>query len=271
MNEETINSKKFIPNKTEKNTSAIYNNLFTSYSKEQFEESVDLFEMRHRKWIEDGIDINWFKDKVCLDVGCGGGRFVVALAKLGVKKVIGLDISLEALEAAKQRIKERNLEKVAEIVPGSVINIPFINNTFDYVICSGVILLTKDPYEAFKELDRVLKPGGKMFLSVYGKGGLKWFINDVFRYTVCKIIPFKWMEKIFKIVGVPANKRYNILDNLYTPFTKRFTEEEIREWFRKNNYSNLRRVKFERYDYSTLKSRIIHGEGWIQIYADKGL
>ena len=77
------------------------------------------------------------------------------------------------------------------------------------------------------------------------------------------------MEKFFAFIGVPANKRYNTLDNLYTPYTKRFTEKEIREWLTNAGFNNLKRVKFERYDYETLRSRLIHGEGWIQIYADK--
>ncbi len=260
-----MEQKQFQPSEIEKKTSNVYNNLFTAYSPEQFDSSVDLFFKRQKMW---GIDLNWFKDKVCLDAGCGGGRFVIAMGKLGAKKVYGLDISERALEAARERAKERGLTNV-EFVPGSVLNIPFSNTMFDYVVSSGVILLTPDPKKAFDELVRVLKPGGKLFLSVYGKGGLKWFVNDIFRYTVCKLIPFKGMEKIFAAVGVPANKRYNILDNLYTPYTKRFTEKEIREWMAKAGFENVRRVKFERYDYETIGSRIIHGQGWIQMYGDK--
>jgi len=249
----------------EKSTGNIYDSLFTSYSKEQFEESVDLFFMRHKMW---NIDLNWFKGKTCLDAGCGGGRFVVALSRCGAEKVCGIDVSLDAIKAAQTRAKERGFNMV-EFKNASVLAIPYPDKSFDYVLCSGVILLTPDPFKAFRELCRVLKPGGKMFLSVYGKGGLKWFVNDVFRYTICKIVSFKIMERVFKFFGVPANKRYNILDNLYTPYTKRFSEKEIRSWFSEAGFENIKRVKFERYDYETLMSRIIHGEGWIQIYADK--
>ena len=204
-----------------------------------------------------------------MDAGCGGGRFVVALAQLGVRKVTGIDISSEAVIAANKRIANRNLSDKAIVKEGSVLNITYPDNSFDYVICSGVIHHAPDPYKGFTELVRVLKPGGKLFLSIYGKGGLKWLTNDIFRYSICKIIPFNVMEKIFKAFGVPTNKRYNILDNLYVPYCFRFKEKEIREWFKKANFENLQRVKFERYDYETIQSRIIHGEGWIQIYADK--
>jgi ubiquinone/menaquinone biosynthesis C-methylase UbiE len=257
------------PRNTEKiegKTGQIYDHLFTAYSQRQFDESVELFFMRHKKW---DIPLEWFKDKMCLDAGCGGGRFVIALAKSGAKKVYGIDISKAAIVAARERARERGLSGVTEFTNASVLALPFPDAQFDYVVCSGVILLTEDPHKAFTELVRVLKPGGKLFLSVYGKGGLKWMTNDLFRYTFCKVIPFRALERLFALLGVPANKRYNILDNLYVDYAFRFNEEEIRQWLQDKNFWNYRRLKFERYDYSTIISRLIHGEGWIQVYADK--
>jgi ubiquinone/menaquinone biosynthesis C-methylase UbiE len=250
---------------TENKTGGIYGELFTSYSQKQFDDSVALFEKRHRMW---GIPLEFFRGKVCLDAGCGGGRFSIALAKLSAKKVVGIDVSNKALEAARQRALSRGLDNV-EFMQGSALALPFGDSTFDYVISSGVIHHTPDPKSAFRELVRVLQPGGTLFLSVYGKYGLKWFVNDLFRYTLCKLIPFKAAEKLFAMVGVPANKRYNTLDNLYVDYAARFTETEIRRWLTDAGFENIRRVKFERYDYSTLRSRIIHGVGWIQMYADK--
>ena len=85
-------------NNYENKTGNIYGSLFTGYDDKQFDDSVELFLMRHKRW---GIDLNWFKDKICLDAGCGGGRYLVALSKLGVKDVVGIDISKAAVEAAK--------------------------------------------------------------------------------------------------------------------------------------------------------------------------
>ena len=246
-------------------TGNIYSSLFTNYDDRLFDESVELFFKRHKLW---NMDLNWFKNKVCLDAGCGGGRFVVALSILGAKEVRGIDIGEGAVLAANERLKTRGLNN-AHVRVGSVLDIDFPYGYFDYVLCSGVIHHTPEPRKAFDELVRVLKPGGKLFLSAYGKGGLKWLTNDLFRYTICKLVPFHVLEKLFKLIGVPANKRYNILDNLYVPFCYRYTEKEIKRWIVDAGFENLQRVKFERYDYRTSISRIIHGEGWIQIYADK--
>jgi hypothetical protein len=56
---------------------------------------------------------------------------------------------------------------------------------------------------------------------------------------------------------------------MYVPYIFRFKEKEMWEWFENAGFENIKRMKFERYDYETLKSRIVHGEGWISIYADK--
>ncbi len=249
----------------EQATSALYGSLFTAYDEQRFDESVALFEMRHRKW---GIDLNWFRDKTCLDAGCGGGRFLVALARLGAQKVCGVDISDEAVKAANARLASRGLSGVAHAERASVLDIPYPDASFDYVVSSGVIHHTPDPKRGFDELVRVLKPGGKLFLSVYGRGGLVWMVNDIGR-LIAKIVPFKTMERIWAAFGIPPNKRYNYLDNMYVPYCYRYTEKEIRAWLDAAGFENIRRVKFERYDYETLSSRILHGEGWLQFYADK--
>src|SRR3989344_4457434 len=115
-------------NNYENKTGNIYGSLFTGYDDKQFDDSVELFLMRHKRW---GIDLNWFKDKICLDAGCGGGRYLVALSKLGVKDVVGIDISKAAVEAASQRLKERRLADRAKAICASVLKIPFPDAKFD--------------------------------------------------------------------------------------------------------------------------------------------
>ncbi|MFA4954182.1 MAG: class I SAM-dependent methyltransferase [Patescibacteria group bacterium] len=249
----------------EKTTGALYGSLFTAYDEQKFDESAALFETRHKHW---GIDLEWFKSKSCLDAGCGGGRYLVALARLGASQVTGIDISQPAVDAANARLRSRGLSNVALARLGSVLELPVANASFDYVVSSGVIHHTPNPKKGFDELTRVLKPGGKLFLSVYGRGGLFWMVNDIGR-LIARIVPFAWMEAFWKALGVPANKRYNYMDNLYVPYCARFTQREILKWLADAGYENVRRLKFERYDYAKLWSRFMYGEGWLQFYADK--
>lgn len=253
----------FEPTGIEEDTRKIYDNLFTAYDEKRYEESVELFNMRQAKW----GSLDWFKGKVCLDAGCGQGRFVVALGRLGAAKAVGVDINERGLEAGRGRRMAKELSNI-EFLRASVLDLPFPDATFDYVICSGVILLCPNPKEGFDELVRVTKPGGRLFLSVYGSGGVKWVIYDICR-LLGKVVPFRVTEAVFKALGFPPNKRYNLLDDIYTPYSHRFTEAEIRKWFTDAGFENLRRVKFERYDYEKWYNRIWFGEGWIQIIADK--
>ena len=58
------------------------------------------------------------------------------------------------------------------------------------------------------------------------------------------------------------------MDKVYVPFCFRFTEREVRRWLAEAGFANVRRLKFERYDYASRVSRLLHGEGWLQFYAD---
>jgi len=67
-------------------TEYLYKRLFADYSEDLFERSVLLQVERFKRW---GLPI---KGAVCLDVGCGGGRTLVALKKLNAREVHGIDI-----------------------------------------------------------------------------------------------------------------------------------------------------------------------------------
>ena len=132
-------------------TGALYSSLFSAYDDRLFEESVDLFAARHKRW---GIDTEWFNGKVCLDGGCGGGRYLVALSRLGARQVQGIDLSEQHIELVKKRLADRNLTQ-AHIQKASVLDIPFPDKYFDFVVSTGVIHHTPNPRAAFSELARV--------------------------------------------------------------------------------------------------------------------
>ena len=75
-------------------------------------------------------------------------------------------------------------------VIGSILDIPFDKNTFDYVICTEVIEHTVNPKQAVKELSRVLKPGGILILTVPNKIW-KW---SVIIANALKIRPYEGFE-----------------------------------------------------------------------------
>jgi SAM-dependent methyltransferase len=99
-----------------------------------------------------------------LDAGCGAGRNVASL--LGTTEhVVVLDLSLRSLSHVASRFPVRPAR-------GSVLHMPFIDGSFDFVVCDGVAHCTPDPAGALAEGARVTRPGGRLYLGIYRAGSL---------------------------------------------------------------------------------------------------
>src|ERR687886_616577 len=88
------------------------------------------------KHIQDGCSV--------LEVAPGPGYLAIELAKLGNYKIIGLDISKDFVAIARRNAKEADVE--VEFRYGSVADIPFPDNTFDFVICTAAFKNFKEPF-----------------------------------------------------------------------------------------------------------------------------
>ncbi len=101
-----------------------------------------------------------------LDLGSGAGfDSFLALKKVGpTGKVIGLDMTEEMVEKATILSRENKFSNV-EFRVGDIENIPLGDNTVDVIISNCVINLTPDKAKVFREAYRVLKMGGKMYVS----------------------------------------------------------------------------------------------------------
>ena len=104
--------------------------------------------------------------QVVLDLGSGGGIDVFRASKLvGQKgKVIGLDATPEMIFRARETAKKYDYRNVAFRL-GEIEHMPIESNFVDLVISNCVLNLVPDKRSAFKEIYRVLKPGGKISIS----------------------------------------------------------------------------------------------------------
>ena len=93
-----------------------------------------------------------------LEVAPGPGYLAIELSKLGNYKIIGLDISKEFIEIARRNAKKAGVQ--VEFRLGSVADIPFPDNMFDFVICTAAFKNFKDPFGALDQIYRVLRSGG---------------------------------------------------------------------------------------------------------------
>jgi SAM-dependent methyltransferase len=106
-----------------------------------------------------------------LDAGCGTGANLALLAKYG--HAIGIDISEEALGFCRARDIPSQ-----RVLTASATDLPFVSATFDLITSFEVICNIRDDEQAFSEIARVLKPGGRMIVQLPAYQWL-WGAHDI--------------------------------------------------------------------------------------------
>ena len=150
---------------------------------DEFLKSVE----RQKKWylqlygFESENDLSSFlrTKKYIFDAGCGLGYKAKWFADLAPSSiVIGMDFSDASKIAAKKFKDTKNLY----FIKGDIADVPFKDNTINYVNCDQVIMHTEIPENTFKELTRVIKKNDEFACYVYAKKALpRELVDDYFR------------------------------------------------------------------------------------------
>ncbi len=241
-------------------TGALYAYIWDQFNRIQWTQFSDDHFM---KW-SPLPDSNIFKEKIVLDAGCGSGRACRSMLFQGAKKVVGIDMGKGCISNTNERNKD--FSGRLEVKLASVLDVPYPDNTFDIVHCDEVLHHTTNPKKGFSELVRVLKPGGKIIIAVYGRGGFMNFAiysARLFR----RLIPLKWTFYLCKLISKNPVVWYSILDCMYVPIRENYYEHEIRRWFEDYNFDNIIRMDSAWGPYAY--GRWMKGDGYIKFIADK--
>ncbi len=125
--------------------------------------------------------------KDILDIGFGSGRHVILFAKEEYK-VAGIETSESAVLCAKKWLEKENLE--ANLKVGSSYKVDFKDNTFDALLCWGVInsvVEDKKLDKSMKEIKRVLRPNGRLLISLMAPEDVKFRNAELIKDNIYQI------------------------------------------------------------------------------------
>ncbi|MFB4163424.1 demethylmenaquinone methyltransferase [Alteribacillus sp. JSM 102045] len=144
----------------------------------------------HKLWRKDTMKrMKVFRGAKSLDVCCGTADWAINLAEAAGESghVTGLDFSKSMLKVGEQKLKKRQLNNV-ELIEGNAMNLPFEDNTFDFVTIGFGLRNVPNYQTVLKEMYRVLKPGGLAVCLETSQPELKK-IKGVYSFYFKRIMP----------------------------------------------------------------------------------
>ena len=115
--------------------------------------------------------LGWKKGKI-LDVGCGNCRNLLPFKNMDC---YGVDFSEEVLKQAKKYTKKHNFN--VKLKKGNISKLPYKDKSFDYVLALASLHHLKNPEKGIKEIYRVLKIGGKAYITIWNKLQLRFLFK----------------------------------------------------------------------------------------------
>lgn len=218
------------------------------------------------------------KEKVALEVGCGNGRHTMYAAK-AFKELVSVDLGGAVDVAFKNNKASGNIH----FIQADIDNLPFRENSFDFVFCLGVLHHLPRPEAGFKKLVALAKEQGNILIYIYHSFSPKTFnfyllgVVNFFRqatsrlphrllYTLC--YPIAWASYVFLVwpykfffkkfikkgwpLGAYADYTFFVMlndtfDRFSAPIENRYSRQQALDWY---THVGLKDIK------------ILGGSGW---------
>ncbi|MDT8718625.1 bifunctional demethylmenaquinone methyltransferase/2-methoxy-6-polyprenyl-1,4-benzoquinol methylase UbiE [Clostridium sp. 19966] len=170
------------------------------------------------------------KNNKVLDLCCGTGRMIDYECKAVGKStsVIGIDFSQEMLNVAKKRLEYLSKDYKFDLIKGSILKLPFEDNTFDCITIAFGLRNIKDTNKALSEMYRVLKPDGKAICLELSKPNIS-ILNLIYNIYFNNVLP------VIGYIGTGDKKAYYYLRDSVNNF---MTKDQLKQQFQNNKFKS---------------------------------
>lgn len=179
---------------------------------------------------------SYFKNKKCLDAGCGNGRWTYAMQQLGAD-VTSFDIS----QSAVNKCHMVNPNAFVMNLLGDKWTGIDLGLGYDFVFCWGVLHHLSDPRLGFKNLARVVKHRGIMHIMVYNNKS-----QQVYEYGRKHWPNWTHKQRIDYCNAIIARRGGNLhgwWDALNPTYNFSYDPKEIKQWFIEEGFKHIKMTK----------------------------
>lgn len=176
-----------------------------------------------------------------LEVGCGTGQLSNFLGMTWGRTIFGADACLHSLQLAENFRRENDIKGV-QFLQMNLFRPVFPRESFDFVICNGVLHHTSDPYLGFQTIAKLVKPGGFLLIGLYNKYSR---LATDFRRWLFKVSGDRMQFLDAQIRDRAANagrKQAWFMDQYKNPHESKHTFAELQRWFRDNDFTFMNSI-----------------------------
>lgn len=214
----------------------LFQELWINFDERDYDERIARY--THRLRIN-GLADGFLAGRRVIDFGCGHGNFLHACLRAGAAYGLGIDYgesSIRYAQAAAERLGVTELEFRQE----SVYDVDVPDASFDFAIQNGVFHHLDDEDRAYREVHRVLEPGGWFWIYTDGAGGVSHALWDA-SVHILRDVPHAFILEVLDHLGVETNKRYHLGDGLNAVY-RHTTWEELTGRLEGYGFGNFRRL-----------------------------
>lgn len=164
-----------------------------------------------------------------LEVAPGPGYLAIKLARTGDYRVTGLDVSTSFVQIARQKAAEAGVQ--VDFRHGNASAMPFDDESFDFIVCCAAFKNFSDPVGALREMHRVLRPGGSVYINDLRRDVSKKAVDEdvarmdvgalnaaIIRYVLRSVLPRRAYDKK-QFAAIIAHTNFRTFNIQETPMS----------------------------------------------------